>query len=346
MSQTDIKNSRSKRSQNARRRRNRLLTINLIVYCLLIFVFLIAIKNVKSDKKALRNEGVTLYQQGDYKAAASKFEEALAEKQWFASKLNADICLYRADSLAKIEDYAGASRAYRDALDYKYGSFMKKSRLEELIEINDALFQFSCAEYNTCFDAFVKAVDEGYTELAIFAALCCDKKGDLENMKKYMDMYIEKYGYTSYLYYQTAVYYTKNDNIEAAVPYIDNGLALSDDSHRMQLEYLKIAALRNNRDFKDAYKLAKEYVAKYPEDEEGRRMYEYLDTRVNVDPAPLNNIYDLYYSEDFQSVYDDENDNKANEVSDDAGYESDYEEDYDDEYYEEEYYDDEYYEEE
>ena len=315
MSQTDIKKSRSKRLQTARRRRKNLFIANAILYALLIFVLLIVAAHMKSDKKALRNEGVELYQQGSYKEAAVKFDEALKEKQWFSGKLNADICLYRADCLSKTEDYAGAARAYRAALDYKYGSFMKKSRIEELIDINEALYKYSCGEYNSCLDAFVKAVDNGYDELSIYAALCFDKKGDLNGMKKYIDHYIEKFGYTSFLYYQTAVYYIKNGDTGTAEGYIDSGLALNDDSHRRQLEYLKIAALKNARDFKEAYKLAKDYASRYPDDEEGRRVYEYLDTRVNVDPEPINNIYDLYYEEDFMNIYEDEEHESASEES-------------------------------
>ena len=310
MSQTDIKKSRSRRLQTARRRRRNLFIANVIMYALLVFVVLITAKNIKSDKKALRNEGVELYMQGSYDEAVSKFDEALKEKQWFAGKLNADICLYRAESLSKSEKYAEAARAYREALDYKYKSFMKKSRIEELIDINEALFKYSCGEYNACLDAFVKAVENGHEELSIFAALCCDKKGDLENMKKYMDIYTQKYGYTSFLYYQTAVYHIKNGDADAAASYIEDGLSLDDDSHRRQLEYLKIAALKKDKNFKEAYRLAADYVNKYPDDAEGKKLYEYLDTRVNADPNPINNIYGLYYDDDYENIYEGETGDK------------------------------------
>ena len=356
MSQTDIKKSRSKRLQTAKRRRNQLLVVNLVVYALLIFVFIIAAKNLKSDKKALRSEGIILYEQGDYKAAAAKFDEALEEKQWFAGKLNADIALYKASSLAKAEDYAGASMAYNAVLKYNYKSFMDKSRVEELVLIYHELFAFEHENYDGL-NEFLKCVDNGNTEFAIFAALCYEKKGDLENMKKYLDIYATKYSLNSFCFYQYAVYHIKKGEIDIAKSYIDTGLQTADDSYKKQLEYLQIAALRNDKDYKEAYRLAKEYTSKYPDDEEGRLMYEFLDTRVNADPAPLNNIYSLYYDEDYVDVYGKENsdtessdtensdtESSDNDSSADEGYEYDYSEESWDEDYSE--YSDDYYEEE
>ncbi len=65
-----------------------------------------------ADKYALREQGIKLYQSGDYAGAIDAFNEALSASDGQVSKLQYDILKYRGECELRLADYTAAKESY------------------------------------------------------------------------------------------------------------------------------------------------------------------------------------------------------------------------------------------
>lgn len=260
----------------------------------IILVFVIVTLNVFSEKKKLRREAMELYEQGKYEEALAKFDEALAEKQFFADGINADIQMYRGDCLIHLEEFVQAGDTYRSIRD-EYGSrHYDKEQIEYLLDLTNGLERFRQGDYISTVATFTRAVENGHEDMAIYAALCYENQSDFEKMREYLDIYAGYHGMDTYMYYKYASYYFKLGDYGQAIAYLNQGEACQDGLYLQKIKYAKIICYKETLDFDMAYDLANQYVAAYPDDREGKDLQAYLDTRVNLNEVPINDRFHLF----------------------------------------------------
>ncbi len=280
--------------QRRRAMRKALHILNIALFILVVVITFIGVFHLFTPKKAYRNKGVESFNAGEYEVAIEHFDKALSYNQWFADKLNIDICYYKADAYLRLEMYREAYDTYAYILEEYSDSHYNPEDVEYLMTITDGLIKFSNGEYFGSHGIFVDAVDKGYKELSVYAAICYQHLDDYDKMKEYFDIYSREVGMDAYLCYKFAQYYIQQEDYNTAVAYVNQGLSQDDKTYEKQLRYTQIVGYEKLGQFNEAFALAKEYKELYPDDTKAEDLYAYLDTRVNISEEPLNDIYDLY----------------------------------------------------
>lgn len=268
--------------------------LNIGLFILVVILTFVGVFHIFTPKKSYRNKGVECFNAGEYETAIEHFDKALDYNQWFSDKLNVDICYYKADAYLRLEKYQDAYDTYNYILEEYSDSHYNKEDVAYLMEITDALILFGEGKYFSSYETFVEAVDKGYTELAVYAAICYEHLDDYDNMKAYFDIYSREVGMDAYLCYKFAQYYIEQEDYNTGVAYINQGLSQEDKTYEKQLRYTQIVCYEKLGQFNEAFALAKEYKELYPDDTKGDDLYAYLDTRVNISEEPVNDIYNLY----------------------------------------------------
>jgi len=290
-------NNKGKNAKTIKFSRKTYMIIN-ICFTLFLLLFVIwGISHTFTGKNKYRNKGIDYYNQGEYETATDYFNRALECNQWFSEKINVDISMYLGDCYIRTEKFDLARNNYNRILKEYSCKYYNKADIEYLITVIDNLIIFSKGDYVTPLDGLKEAVDKGYNELALYVALCYEKKDDPDNMKKYYDIYSSSQGLNSYLALKYTQYYITVSDYTSALEYADKGLELEDKKYEKELEYLRIVCNAKLTDFAIAYELSEEYIAKYPEDLSGKSLNSYLYTRVNVDQVPVNDKFHLYNQE-------------------------------------------------
>lgn len=287
--------SESRRRRNRRRKayRRAMMIARLVTVLLSVIVVIIGLFHVFTNKKEYRDKGIALYEQGKYQEAVEYFDKALRCNQWFSDAVNVDIELYKADCYMRMEDYISAGETY-SGITTKYSKrHYNIDDINYLVSLCATLDKFSNGDYVSTVANFVKAVDRGYTEISIYAAICYENQHNYEKMKAYYDIYTRNFGMDSYLYYKYASYYIVQEDYDTASNYITQGLAAGDSTYLRQLKYAQIKCNEKMGNYDYAYELAKEYISEYPEDKNGMDMYAYLETRVKPDTNPVNDIFEI-----------------------------------------------------
>ena len=292
MSKSDIKRNRSKKRLNRKAENHISMMINIIFVLLLASFCIYAVLHLFTHKKSYRADGIAHYKNGEYEEALADFDSAMGEKQWFSGKINADIMMYRADCLMRLDRFAEASNTYVTILRDYNDSHYDRDEVSYMSELALSLENFKNGDYVSTVAAFTKAVDAGHTEIAIFAAICYANQGKFDMMKQYADIYVASYGMTSYLYYEFAVYYIREGDYDSALLNVNAGLSAKDDTYKKELSYLEIVCYKEKQDFQKAYDLALSYQATYPGDALGTDILDFLDTRVNIDTHPINPFFE------------------------------------------------------
>lgn len=283
---------RLKRKKKAIRKAMHIL--NIALFALVVVITIIGVFHTFTPKKTFRNKGVECFNKGEYEAAIENFDKALGYNQWFSDKLNVDICYYKADSYLRLEMYQEAYDTYSFMIDEYSDSHYSKEDVLYLMKITEALIKFSNGEYFASHTTFVDAVEIGYKELAVYAAICFEHLDDYDKMKEYFDIYSREVGMDAYLCYKFAQYYIEQEDYNTAVAYVNQGLSQEDKTYEKQLRYTQIVGYEKLGQFNEAFALAKEYKELYPDDTKGDDLYAYLDTRVNISEEPVNDIYNLF----------------------------------------------------
>jgi len=276
--------------------------ISLVVnICFLVIICLLILYGCMfsfTKKRDYRDQGVKHFNDGNYTEAIECFDKALECDQIFSDKLNVDIQLYKGESYLHLYDYVFANQVYKDILNYYSSAYYDEEDIKYMVDVTDNLILFDNGEYEKCVEALSTYVNDGYTELALYVAICYEQLGDVANMKNYYDIYHERFGLNSYLAFKYAQYYIYLEDYENALKYIQDGLSLSDSEYKTELEYLEIVSYSELSQYDYAYKLASQYVLLYPEDIRGMDIYEYLYTRVNPYTTPISDKFEETYIEE------------------------------------------------
>lgn len=283
------RNMRMRKRQKKYKRRIAL--INTFWTIVIIVCTLFCALHVFTHKKQYRNKGVEAYGGGDYEAAIQYLDMALDEKQWFSEKQDVDISMYLAAAYIGLKDYDAATEVY-DSVIKNYREY-DADEVSFMIRLMTALKRFDSGDYVSSVAALNEAVERGYTDMAYYAAGCYESQKNYDAMKKYYDIYAEKYGMNSFLYYKDSIYYIAMNDYGTALSCIEKGINMDEGGeYRKKLFYAEILCHEKLGNYEKAYSLAGRYVQAYPDDEDGKKLYEYLDTRINIDETSVNGFYD------------------------------------------------------
>ena len=112
----------------------------------------------------------------------------------------------------------------------------------------------------------------------------CLEKEDQQQSKQYVlldDIFPQN---------QLSSYYMNNGDYETAIGYINDGLQSGDDLFIDKLQYNQVVYYEKKHDFNKAYELMNELYKNYADNVEFKAEYDYLYTRVNINPNPVNSI--------------------------------------------------------
>lgn len=156
-----------------------------------------------ADKYALRDEGIALYQSGDYAAAEAKFDEALDASDGQVSELQYDILKYKAECRLRQGDALGAKENYEALLELEkdtenaaeYESVL--AELDNLDRIEEGLGLMDSGSYKDAAGLFeeMASLDKGLAGSSAWfnLAVCREYMGDFEEARRLWQQYVEVY---------------------------------------------------------------------------------------------------------------------------------------------------------
>jgi tetratricopeptide (TPR) repeat protein len=281
---------RKRKIQEQKRRRKRFF-FSLALTLVLALFLLIFLPHMSSQKKELREQGIAAYNQGNYDEAAEKFQASLAEKQWFTRKMDRDTQLYLGNAYLELHQYQNAEAVYNELKEKNKGQY-EEEYLDSLIQLTQAFLAMEQEDYETAASGFQAAVDAGNAQLNQYLGACYNKLGDESAMLSCYQNYLMDYPLNLEMAGQLSDYYLETGDYETAKSYIEQGLALqtsdSDSEGQKRLYYNQIVYYEKLLDYETALAEAEHFLELFPDDEDGQREYEFLYTRVNINPEPVN----------------------------------------------------------
>lgn len=284
-------NSVKKRKRKSKAYRKACMIINICFTVLIFFLIIWGLTHTFTKKNKYRKEGIACYNEGQYETAIDYFTKSLEKHQWFSDEMDVDTEFYLADSYLKLEDFPSAKKVYMRIMRSYPDKYYDKDEINYVISIMDYLILFKEGDYIAPLDGLKDAVNNGYTELSLYVAMCYENLSDYSNMKKYYDIYSSSKGLNSYLALKYAQYYIEAEDYTSALSYTMQGIALNDDEYLQELQYLEIVCNAKLTNFSLAYDLSGVYINNYPDDPEGMAINEYLYTRLNINETPLSDKF-------------------------------------------------------
>ena len=288
------KESKSRRKRRTKAYRRAVIAIDLFFLFVIVFGLILVLAHTFTKKEKYREEALALYEAEDYEGAIKYFDKALNCNQWFSDDINVDCSLYKAECYVETAQFDEAKKTYQTILDEYNEKHYNKTEIEFLVSLMDNFNLYNQGEYFATVAKFVDAVERGYTEISLYVAICYENQHNYEKMKEYYDIYSQRFGMNSYLYYKYATYYILSEDYNTALSYISDGFVCSDTKYLEQLKYAEILCYERMNQYEYAYSLASNFIGQYPDNQNGADLYSYLDTRVNISPIPLNDKFELY----------------------------------------------------
>ena len=267
-------------------RRKQLALIYVLGTLAILLVTAVTVALLRSDKEKLRNEGIKEYKAGHYEEAIKLFKESLSENQLFSDRMDLDTRMYLGTAQLKLGQYREAEKTFI-ILHKENDGTINSGKIDTFLGIAEAMQGFGDLNPATVIPKYEAAVKDGnYSALLYLAAsYYATEEYDLM-LQAYMD-YIDKVGMNTYVAYQISSYYLKNNDYESASAYIERGLQCDDDLFADKLQYNQVVCYESKYDYDKAFQLMSELHTNYPDNEEYKAEYDYLYTRVNIDPVPV-----------------------------------------------------------
>jgi tetratricopeptide (TPR) repeat protein len=295
MPKKNMAERRHNRKKNVKRRtqayRRLVIRYKIIAAVFIVVMLLLGIPNIFTKKQDYRKQGIELFDQGNFEEAIVYFQKSLDEKQWLSENVDADVLQYEAASYIRIENYSEAKQLYETLLSDYSDSYYDRDEAEYLAGLCDTLIDYGEGMYSDSLDGLKGACDKGYTELAIYVAVCSESVQNYDDMKYYLDLYVQSNPKDAYVYLKYADMYIATGDYSQAVANVESALALNDGTYMQELYYRQILCYEKLSNYEKAYELSENYVSNYPGDERGVKLNDYLLTRTYPDTEVVNDIF-------------------------------------------------------
>ncbi len=231
-------------------------------------------------KYSMKDEAVSLYNEGDYQGAIELFEEALKPQLPLLYSFDNDIRYYMADCYVNLKEFDLACHQY-DMI--RFWSSNTEKRAEYLENIAYGLLLYRWQDYRQALPILKQAYEDGYSELILYVGSCYGQIGDMENMQLYYNVFLQDHELNSFMYAQYASIALDKDLLEDAEKYIEAGKNLSDQSCIREILYDEIVYYEKLKDYNTAYEKVSDFIEKYPNDVDGKKELDLLYTRQTLD---------------------------------------------------------------
>ena len=280
---------KKERARIAKRKRAIRLSILAAVFSIFVIIgTILIVANCISDKEELREAGIAAYTEGNFEEAERNLIASIGEKQWFTEKMDDDSRLYLASCYMKTGEYLMAIDQYNTLLINK-SSVESEEKLKSYISYANAL---ELSEDNKIDENTVKVlkdeIDNGNKSVSIILAGYYQTLGYYDDMLTYLNIYKDNYGTNTYIAYQLSTYYLMNDDMDAAVAAINEGLNADDDYYLDKVLFNDVVVAERNLDYQGAFNKISDLVAKYPDNETFRKEFDFLNSRINYNVEPVN----------------------------------------------------------
>ena len=240
-----------------------------------------------------------LYRCGQYKEAASVCEDLLETKDVPEGfyYLGASYLALNEDALAKENFDKAAALLPRDYSLYLQIYSLYEARnltavgdeyLQTALKIQPQTTQDSyhigeiyyyLGRYDDARKALTGCVEEKYLPALSLMGEIYLAQGDYAHAMAMYETIHEENGETPLVYNGLAQCALAADDIDQALKYIGQGLALNEEEGKQQLRFNEIIAYERKLDFSTALVKAEAYMALYPSDEAGQKELKFLSTR-------------------------------------------------------------------
>ena len=201
----------------------------------------------------------------DKGSAISDFDRAVELKP---GDLDLYICIYQA------LDAAGMKTEGEDYINRAL------SRNSKMTAFQSGMFSYYLGKYDEARNYFEEARTGGDTEeLVLYLGKSYEALGDVSYATGLYSDYLEEHQDSAAIYNELGLISLKQKEYQKALNSFENGIALNDPSYDQSLRFNDAVAYEYLLDFKKAGVLMKEYLEKYPGDEEAQREYIFLSTR-------------------------------------------------------------------
>ena len=239
------------------------------------------------------------FKSGDLDAALDTYNAILGldDKQADAHYLRGRIELLKNDKTAALADfdravelkssdydlYISIYEALDDAGDKQDGENYINMALQKngrMTDYQSGLFSYYLGKYDEARQSLEAArKDDESDKLVLYLGRSYEALGDMNYAATLYREYLEKDPDSACIYNEEGLMYLKQEEYMKALTAFENGMALNDPSYNQSLMFNEAVTYEYLLDFKKAAVLMKEYIEKYPDDEEAQREYIFLSTR-------------------------------------------------------------------
>ena len=252
-----------------------------VIACVTLAVLIVVIfmaAHISGKKSVKRSEGIASFEMGDYEAAKKSFNDSLDEKQWFCEDMDMDTLFYLGETYIRLNDFSSAMSTYQKIVFE--GDDKQKEKAEEYINLTTALMNFADKNYDAAIVSLNAMVKEGNSDMAIYLASCYSELGQYDSMLEAYAVYLKDHPLDSYIAYQLSTYYLENDNLDYALKYITDGIAIEGE-YIDKLYFNEVVYYEKTNDLATAYSKISALCEKHPEVEEYQKEKTFLETRLN-----------------------------------------------------------------
>ena len=239
------------------------------------------------------------FKSGDLDAALDTYNAILAldDKQADAHYLRGRIELLKNDKTDALADfdravqlkssdydlYISIYEALDDAGDKQDGENYINMALQnngKMTDYQSGLFSYYLGKYDEARQSLEAArKNDESDKLVLYLGRSYEALGDMNYAATLYREYLEKDPDSACIYNEEGLMYLKQEEYMKALTAFENGMALNDPSYNQSLMFNEAVTYEYLLDFKKAAVLMKEYIEKYPDDEEAQREYIFLSTR-------------------------------------------------------------------
>ena len=218
------------------------------------------------DGKAAYLKGCILLQTGDTQKALAAFEDAVKYE-----KESPEICIGIYENLS-------AYNLTSEGEDYLNRVFESKGDSAEKSALRGKAY-YLLGEYENAVKELEAAIDRESAEANLTLAQVYDAMGDTAGSAKYYQAYLASGAADSGTMYTLAAAEMEKGNYEAALTYVEQGLAMEHVPNKKALLHSEVICSEQTGDFARAFRAVQEYTSLYPEDEAAKREAVFLKYR-------------------------------------------------------------------
>ena len=225
-----------------------------------------AIINYNEDAKAYFLRGNLYYSLGDEVNALSDYEDAIKR-----DRKAYDLYIGVYEALLAHGKQIDAVSYLHDALEIRGNTAydkMQKGRIQYLL-----------GETETAISLFEEAIEGREEEAYYYLAEVQEAIGNSKEAEENIKIYISSKHVDSYKLFDVANDQLGKGNFEMAISCLKQALELKQVPNKQMIMKTLVIAYEHNRDFEEAKALMAEYVENYPDDEEAKREFTFLETR-------------------------------------------------------------------